>query len=121
MQNGSVRPLRSAFRHRKIQFVVPYMFSNIPSAIIFVRIDFHERISEYLVYSFHHYLFTSILLLLETCTRMSCVHGMQSTPAHERGKLLSPTYGYWQTEDYVPPTAVDVSTQLINVVCTLRS
>lgn len=34
---------------------------------------------------------------------------LQSTPAHERGKLLAETFGEWQTEEYIPPTAVDVS------------
>ncbi|XP_065176536.1 DNA repair protein complementing XP-C cells-like isoform X2 [Sycon ciliatum] len=31
----------------------------------------------------------------------------RSTPAHQRGTLLSETFGVWQTEDYVPPVATD--------------
>ena len=44
----------SAVQCSAVQYVEPYMFSKIPSAIIFIQIDFNERISEYSVYLFHH-------------------------------------------------------------------
>ena len=61
------------------------------------------------------YLLLTVLFTIEHCTDLIIIliYLFQNTPAHERDNVKLGIYGIWQTEEYKPPPAKDVSKVLL--------